>query len=119
MSISPAVAALSSIAGLITSSAGNIDITSVNAASPIVIAAAGGTFSAQKGDINIHDATYAGAANVTLSGGDYLSRNLNIFAGTGEVDGSVGQLTGKLNTVSGIDHLQAATSNLILVQQHG
>ena len=99
--------------GLLNSLSGNVNFVAPVAAN-VVINGAGGSVQALKGDINVRDAAYTGAGNITLSGGDYLSRNLNLFSGSGNIDGSVGQLTGALNTVAGADHLTAATDNLVL-----
>ncbi|MBU6455006.1 MAG: hypothetical protein KGS72_24765 [Cyanobacteria bacterium REEB67] len=100
--------------GLLSAAIGNININSPTAANNINVDGAGGTIQAVKGDINIRDVSYASAGNVNLNGGDYLSKNLNIYSGTGTITGNVGQLTGALNTVAGADHLQASTANLVL-----
>jgi hypothetical protein len=100
--------------GLITTALGNVSINSSHAANDININGTGGTIQAVKGDITVRDASYAGAGNINLIGGNYLSNNLNLYSGTGTITGNVGQVTGKLNTDAKADHLQVATANLLL-----
>ena len=77
----------------------------------------GGTISATQGAINIRDNTYNGSAATILKGGDLLSQQLNINAGSGAVTGNVGNVTGVVNTTAGSSHFTAATQNLILGNQ--
>jgi len=99
--------------GVITSDNGNISIASVGD-TDINIKAEGGVFSAINGDITVRDTTYGGNADVQLTGGDYLSRNLNIYSGTGYIEGIVGDVTGRLNTKAGIEHFYANTETLVI-----
>ena len=92
----------------------NINISSPNVAADINVNGTGGTISATAGDINIRDKSYSGAANINLNGGDYLSQNLNMYSGGGAITGSVGQVSGNVNTNAAVEHLSASTSNLIL-----
>ncbi|MBS2005405.1 MAG: hypothetical protein JST01_00090 [Cyanobacteria bacterium SZAS TMP-1] len=100
--------------GLIASAIGNINISTANVANNINICAAGGTFQALKGDINVRDASYISDANINMNGGDYLSKNLDLYSGAGMISGSIGQVTGALNTVAAADHIQVATATLKL-----
>ncbi len=101
-------------AGLILSQAGNINISNLASTSNVNIIGTGGTFQALLGDINIRSQLYSGLGNVNITGGDFLSRNLNIYSGSGDVEALVGQITGNLNTVAAIQHFSANTSVLNL-----
>jgi len=72
---------------------------------------AGGTFSAGR-DINVRAADYVGSSNTNLSGGDYLSRQLNLNAGAGIMRADVGELTGLVNQTGSEAHLSASTAEL-------
>ncbi len=100
--------------GLIVSSAGNIGVSTPNAGNDVNISGVGGTFQALKGDISIRDASYSGNSNINLNGGNYLSQNFNLYSGTGTINGNIGQVTGKVNTEAGADHLEVATPTLLL-----
>lgn len=71
----------------------------------------GGTIQAA-GNINIRDCALAG--DVTMTGGDYFSNALNIRTGSGALAGSVGAVTGTLNTSGYAAHFTADTENLLL-----
>jgi hypothetical protein len=97
--------------GLIASTGGNISITSGDSTKSIDVQATGGRFDAA-GSINIRDDAYRGSAGVNLNGGDYHSQSLNIFSGEGVIEGIVGEVSGQLNTVAGIEHFYASTELL-------
>lgn len=101
-------------AGLISSLHGDINIQAQSTKTALAINGVGGTFNASNGNINIRDAASLDAGDVTLSGGDYLSQNLNIFAYQGDVNGNLGQLTGHLNTYATTAHVYAQTDTLTL-----
>ncbi|MBX3136942.1 hypothetical protein KF707_11940, partial [Candidatus Obscuribacterales bacterium] len=71
----------------------------------------GGTIQAA-GNINVRSCDLAG--DVNMLGGDYLSSALNIRTGSGALTGSVGQVTGTLNTSGYAAHFTADTENLIM-----
>ncbi|MBX9668115.1 MAG: hypothetical protein K2X93_10875 [Candidatus Obscuribacterales bacterium] len=98
--------------GLISSSRGDINLLSPSNSSDIYVKAERGVFEASSGDINVRSAAYGGDASVVIQGGDYLSKKLNIFSGGGNIDGSVGQVVGSLNTRAGIEHFYASTELL-------
>ncbi|MBS1994209.1 MAG: S-layer family protein, partial [Cyanobacteria bacterium SZAS LIN-3] len=101
-------------AGVVASANNNINILAAEATTNLNINNVGGSLQALQGDINVRDASYDGSASVTMTGGDFLSNNLNIYSGTGDIYGDVGQVTGNLNTVGGAAHFYAATDNLSL-----
>lgn len=98
--------------GTMSSARGDINIGSSDPARTIDIQAEGGRFEALAGNINIRHNDYAGDADVRLRGGDYLSKALNIYSGSGNIDGVVGEVSGQLNTVAGVEHFYAETDLL-------
>ena len=68
----------------------------------------------QNGNINLRDANYTGAANINLYGGDYLSQNLNINAGSGSLYANINNVTGIINTNAGSNYFVASTPVLKL-----
>lgn len=99
--------------GVIESS-GSITIGATSSTTDVHVVASGGTFRALNGDINIRDASYNGNANIYIQGGDFLSRNLNLYSGTGVIEAVAGQVTGNLNSIAGVEHFAADTENLVL-----
>lgn len=98
--------------GVITSAHGSINIATSSKSADVVISAETGTFEALKGSINVRDLSFKSAADVHLKGGNYLSNSLNIYSGSGHIEGIVGDVTGTLNTRAGIEHFYAATETL-------
>jgi hypothetical protein len=101
-------------AGLIASTNKNINIAAQAMATDINVNSAGGTLQALNGNINLRDSSYNGPANINLTGGNYLSKQLNLYTGTGTATVNVGQLSGNLNTVAGSEHIFTDTSLLQL-----
>lgn len=103
--------------GLISSANGSIHIDALAPDTNINVTARGGTFSAPNGVIAVRDSAYNGVGDVSLRGGNYLSQALNLYSGTGAIDGALGRVTGMLNTAANIAHLSAATDTLTLGSQ--
>jgi hypothetical protein len=97
--------------GSITATSGNLQISSPN---NLTIANAGGTLSAPGGQINFRDASFAGASNLTITGGNINTNALNLYSGTGNVVVNVDTLNGTVNATAATAHVTAATSNLNL-----
>jgi uncharacterized protein YkwD len=100
-------------AGAIESARANINFAATTDVD-LNINAWDGSFKASLGDINVRDASYAGASNSYLRGGDYLSEEVNINSGTGTIFGNVGETTGWVNGTASIADFGANTSNLKL-----
>jgi hypothetical protein len=100
--------------GTVSSLNGNINIAAPSPTTDLNISATAGVFQAVNGAINVRSSDYNGTANVNLSGGNYLSNALNIYSGSGTINGVVENITGQVNTRAGIEHLAANTANLIL-----
>ncbi len=99
--------------GTISSNSGNINIADAGAAA-INVNGNGGTFQAQNGNINVRDASYNGAGNINLSGGNFLSNNLNLYSGTGTASTFVNSITGLMNVNAGQAHTLVSAGNLQL-----
>ncbi len=100
--------------GTISSSTGDINISSAVPTTAIVVNAPGGVFDAANGAINIRTAQDLNGGDVSMFGGDYLSNQLNIYALQGNAFGNVGKVTGDLHTEAVTQHFYAATDTLTL-----
>jgi hypothetical protein len=98
-------------AGTINSIAGNINITSP---ADLVFNNTNGVLSSLGGDINVRESGYAGAQQLSIFGGDLLSRQVHINGGMDAVDLHVNNLTGTLNTAADFQHVITATPVLTL-----
>ncbi|MBS1992719.1 MAG: hypothetical protein JSS83_19510 [Cyanobacteria bacterium SZAS LIN-3] len=101
-------------AGLIAAAHGNINIVNGGGNNNIVVNGAGGVMDAAKGNINFNQSNYAGSGNITVSGGDYYSKQMNFNAGTGAVEVNVGQVSGVINGTAGSSHITAASADMKL-----
>jgi len=90
------------------SSAKNVNL---DAAGDLSVNNAGGTISADQA-INVRSADYAGSADTTLQGGDWLSNDLNLNAGAGTVKAAVGNVSGDVNSTGYAVHFQSASETL-------
>ncbi|GEM_PF-2659843 len=99
--------------GLITSTLSNINV-GPGLQQDLQIDNKLGTLSALQGAINFRDASFAGAANLSVAGGDLLSRELNLYSGSGTVTLDAGNVTGTVNVSAGQAHVTTATNNLVL-----
>ena len=86
--------------GLINANAGNIN---VNSNTILNFAGAGGTLQANNGSINLT----ATNANLTVTGGDLLSQDVNLSAGKGNIEATFGQADGVVNAQGCVVHLYA------------
>ncbi len=97
--------------GMIKSGNGSISFENPNS---IIINNAGGTSQALKGNIDVRNASYAGDGDVTITGGNLLSQQLNLNAVNGIVDVGVNQVSGVVNANADCAHINAASGNLQL-----
>jgi hypothetical protein len=95
------------------SAVNNINITTKKANTDLNVNNAGGTLQALNA-INLRDPLYEGSSNLNLTGGDWLSREINLYSGKGSVAVDVGNLTGTINTHAGCAHIGAVTPSLHL-----
>ena len=87
--------------GVIASQSANINLSTGTEVSDIALNNRGGSLQAPQGVINIRDRSCNGALNTTLSGGDFLSRELNVHSGSGAVNGVVWNTTGAVSVAAG------------------
>lgn len=99
--------------GIISSMQANINLAS-RLSSDLIVNNLSGQLSALNGMINVRDAIFAGNYNTILGGGDWLSKELNVFSGDGIVDVNVNDILGTVNINAGCAHVQAATAHLLL-----
>ena len=100
--------------GVINSSKGNINISASLPQTDISINASNGSFQALNGAINVRDASYTGAGNLSLSGGDYQSSAMNLYSGSGNVNTNVNSISGLLGINANAAHTTVATGALNL-----
>lgn len=98
-------------AGLISSATADVNINAPDGIG-LNLNGLGGAIQATLGNINIRDCDITG--DVTMTGGDYFSNNLNIRTGSGALEGTVGKVTGLLNTSGYAAHFAADTENLLM-----
>lgn len=99
--------------GIISSANGNINVA-VDMGNSINIENAGGVFSALAGSINIRDPEFQQKAGISILGGDLLSREVNLYSGTGNILVDVRKLSGTVNAYGHEAHLTASTEMLRL-----
>ncbi len=97
--------------GLLSSTGGNVNLSGGGGGGNLTVNGAGGTVHAAN---NIHIDTSASYGNLTASGGNWQSQNLNLNAGTGTINANVDQVTGVVNATAECAHITASTANLQL-----
>jgi hypothetical protein len=95
--------------GLIASKSANINLSTATTIADITINNIGGSLQAEQGAINIRDQLFKGPPNTTLSGGDFISKELNLNSGCGAVNASIENATGAVNVAAGSIRMQANT----------
>ena len=86
-------------AGTIASAAANINISAA-ASNALLVNNTGGILQALNGTINVRDSLFGGNLATTLTGGDVLSKTLDIFGGTGMVNAHTNSISGILNVIA-------------------
>jgi hypothetical protein len=96
--------------GMINAIAGSININSATAALPANIAFnnSSGVLSARD-SINLRNADFDDKANLSITGGDFLSNVVNLNGGRGEVDLHVNNVSGTVNSTAYIVRLSSAS----------
>jgi hypothetical protein len=93
--------------GLIASKSANINLSTATTIADITINNTGGSLQAEQGAINIRDRLFKGPPNTTLSGGDFISKELNLNSGCGAVNAGIQNATGAVNVAAGSIRMQA------------
>jgi hypothetical protein len=96
-------------AGTLKSTTGNINFSAANS---LAVNNTTGTISALQGNINGSTAAANGSLNIL--GGNLLSNQLNLSAGTGDVNVNVDNVTGLVNVNACSAHINATTADLKL-----
>lgn len=73
-----------------------------------------GSIQALNGAITVGDINNTAKANTTLTGGDWLSKDLNLYSGEGALNVNVGEVTGAITGRAGTASVLADTENLIV-----
>jgi hypothetical protein len=100
--------------GSVISSLGNINLSAGTRRADLTVNATGGTFKAAAGNIDIATTGSGNTGLINITGGDYLSNQLNISTPAGTITGNVGQISGTVNTKSDATHLLADSATLYL-----
>lgn len=95
--------------GLLTSKSANINLSTGATLADMSINNRGGSIVAEQGSINIRDQYFEGPPNTTLSGGNFISRALNLNSGCGAVNADVRKTTGAINLAAGSVRMQSDT----------
>ncbi|MBU6452841.1 MAG: hypothetical protein KGS72_13730 [Cyanobacteria bacterium REEB67] len=107
--------------GLLTSANGSVNIN-ININAPAITGGAtatasaggslqnltidnGGTISAARGNINVTTADVALNSNIAASGGNWQSRQVNLMAGSGNIDFSADSVSGTINGAGNCVHI--------------
>ncbi len=97
--------------GRIESQTGNVNFNGP-ADSALTIDNTAGVIAAVNGAINVRTPDYAGSYDNTVTGGNLLSRELNLYAGTGTNHVNVNQLTGSVSQTGLAGHVVSSTDVL-------
>lgn len=99
--------------GSIASSGSDVNFTTL-APSAINIYNEGGRIEALNGAVNIRNSDFTEKLDTTLSGGDWLSKELNINGGEGIVKVNAGDVTGAVTGHAGSAFIEAHTPDLFI-----
>lgn len=101
-------------AGTITSALANINVANLSSATTqsIVFNNMSGVLQALNGSISFRDPSFVGKFDTNLSGGDFLSKELNIFSGTGYINIAVNSISGQANLVGGDANISSIMGDL-------
>jgi YVTN family beta-propeller protein len=100
-------------AGLISSMTGNLNVQAM-AASNLAINNANGSMQALAGKINLGDPLNTLKTNISVTGGDFLSHELNVYSGDGTANIFVNQISGRMNISAGAAHAMVSSGSLHL-----
>lgn len=100
--------------GLIAAATGGINFSTGQLVRNIVIDNSGGTLQALNGSISIRDQLFSGNANTAMNGGNWLSRQLNVYSGSGAAAIDTGDITGIINVSAGKLGLKADAPSLAI-----
>ncbi len=99
--------------GVMAAMLGNINVQTATMAN-LTLNNTNGVMQALNGQINIRNIMDIAKVNTTLTGGDFISRQLNVFSGDGSADMNVNNISGLLNITAGQAHVSTISQNLSL-----
>ena len=102
--------------GRIESMTANVNLDSAST-SALLVNNFGGTIAALDGAINLRTPEYQDRFDTLVSGGDLLSKEVNVYTGGGTSDVFVNELTGIVNTSGSAAHISANTEVLTIGEQ--
>ena len=91
---------------------GNINIASANTLD--ITGTQNSIFEAANGNINVDVSANSLSSGMNLAFGNYISNELNLNAGSGYVQGAVGNVSGQINIDAGTAHLASASKEMLL-----
>lgn len=99
--------------GTVSSSAGNVSFSSL-VGQNLTFNNVGGSVNALNGSINFSSAVVPLNADIALVGGNFLSKTMNFYAGTGTVSADAETISGAVNTFADQARVGTADGNLKL-----
>lgn len=92
-----------------------ININTLTPETNLAITNTGGIIEALNGAITIRDPNFALKQDLTITGGEFLSRELNLYSGCGKIEAIVDNMTGTLSGIAGIAHIGVSNSDLMML----
>lgn len=82
-----------------------INISTLTPDTNILINNTSGIMEALNGAITVRDPNYLLKQDLTITGGDFVSRELNLYSGCGQIEAVMNNMAGSLNGIAGIAHI--------------
>ncbi len=105
------VAAAIQNAGMITSLNANLNVAS-QLAQNLTINNTSGVMQAINGKITVRDQLFSGKFNTELLGGDWISKELNVWSGDGHINVDVNEISSQVNLIGGTAALASHAGDL-------
>ncbi|MBX9771663.1 MAG: hypothetical protein K2X29_09845, partial [Candidatus Obscuribacterales bacterium] len=99
--------------GVMAAMLGNINVQTATMAN-LTMNNTNGVMQALNGQINIRNMMDIAKVNTTLTGGDYLSKQLNIYSGSGTADVNANNISALMNITAGAAHVTSVSETLKL-----
>lgn len=107
-------ASLDSVATALTALPQSAIISVSSSATPLSLENTGGVLQALNGNINFRNENYQGTESLSINGGDFAAKQINLWGGQGLVTANLGKVSGSVHTFASEAHLSSATDNLQL-----
>jgi hypothetical protein len=99
--------------GTMAAMAGNVNLNTL-ATNNLIMNNLAGLVTAQAGTINFRDSLLTNKVDLSVSGGNWIARELNLFSGHGAINANFGDVKGIVNTQAGEIHVLSQSDNLVL-----